>query len=440
MVYSRDVGIPRGVVPGFVLTAYLAAFIPIGIVSAGCEGGVQTPWFRSGDMQHLSDPEAPCEEALNAFLFQLNTASDWSRDAQVDSFLVSHGPFPIIAPNGSSVCFVYRGHAQSVGVAGDFNSWTPDRSPMRRIEETDLWLLDATFGPNARIEYKFVVDEASWILDPLNPRHSEGGFGANSELAMPGYVEAWEVMPNPNVPHGALTAFSLTSATLGQVRPYLVYTPAGYDARSTDRLPLLLFHDGNDYLQFGSARTILDNLIAAGRIEPLIAVFVPPVDRNDEYAFDRTGAYDAFIVDELLPAIETRFRTETDPLRRAMTGPSLGGLVTTRLCYARPDLFGLCAPISPAYWPNDGAMMTAVVDGPVKPIRWYIDWGVYEIADRQDPSTPHPQSAPHMRDLLLQAGYEVYWNEWPEGHSWGSWRANLDAMLETFFPGNALTP
>lgn len=57
---------------------------------------------------------------------------------------------------------------------------------------------------------------------------------------------------------------------------------AGFE--ELENLPALFVHDGEDALKFGLFANVLDNLIADKRIEPIVAVFVPPVERKAEYA------------------------------------------------------------------------------------------------------------------------------------------------------------
>jgi enterochelin esterase family protein len=188
----------------------------------------------------------------------------------------------------------------------------------------------------------------------------------------------------------------------------------------------MLFHDGLEYITLGSANNIIDYLLSEGRMNPIIAIFVPPVNRNDEYAFNLTQQFESFIVDELMPHIDTTYRTLLEPEYRAMAGLSYGGLITTQICYNNPDNFGLAAPYSPAYQPNDFEVMNMVLNGSTESIKWYVDWGTYE--------TSIMINARLFIDGLEAKGYELEWSEWHEGHSWGSWRAHLDIGLEYFFP------
>jgi enterochelin esterase family protein len=230
----------------------------------------------------------------------------------------------------------------------------------------------------ARIDYKFILNETNWILDPRNPRTCTGGFGPNSELAMPEYVDPPEILCYANIPQGTKFDTTFTSTVLGNSRSIPVYMPPGYNPQSSERYGVVLFHDGGEYVSLGNAMNILDYLLSEKRIQPVIAVFVPPVERNDEYAFNKTSQYEFFILDELMPYVDSKYKTKTESNQRAMVGPSFGGLITTQIYHNRPDAFGLAAPYSPSYWAKNMEVYNSVLNGEKKDIKWYIDWGTYE--------------------------------------------------------------
>jgi enterochelin esterase family protein len=361
------------------------------------------------------------------FVDRVNSLPGSARSAIVDSFLNAAPGFPFV--ESEVFCyFLYRGSASSVAVAGDFTGWTPN-SFMTKLDSTNLWFREAVFETDARLDYKFVINGNNWILDPRNPNTISGGFGPNSELAMTEYVQPWEINANPAIPHGSIETITVSSTVLGNSRQVKIYLPPNYPTASSDSFPMILFHDGLEYLSLANTKNIFDNLIAEQRIMPTIGVFVPPVNRNEEYGFSQRLQYESFIIDELMPILTSSYRIKSNPNARAMTGPSLGGLITTQICYNHPNVFGLAAPYSPSYWANNRVVFNSVVNGPVKPVRFYIDWGTYEQSIMQD--------ARLMRDYLDNAGYQLIWSEWHEGHSWGSWRAHLDNALEFFFPENA---
>ncbi|MDZ7371072.1 MAG: hypothetical protein ONB12_07880, partial [candidate division KSB1 bacterium] len=118
-----------------------------------------------------------------------------------EEFFSSFSTGPLIF-NDTTVVFVYRGAAESVSLAGDWNGWQPHK--MTLDPALSIWYAVFTFPANARLDYKFVLNETDWILDPANPSICRGGFGDNSELVMPRYKRAEETIPRSDIPTGTL--------------------------------------------------------------------------------------------------------------------------------------------------------------------------------------------------------------------------------------------
>lgn len=341
----------------------------------------------------------------------------------VTSYLDTLSSTPVVE-NGTDVYFLYTGTASSVAVAGDFSGWSPSGKSFAKIKDTDLWYLKETFESNARLDYKIVVG-SNWVLDPRNPNKIGGGFGANSELAMPEYVQPWEIENNSSTPKGSLEEKSIQSAFTGKTYSVKVYLPAGYD--TAKEYPVAYFQDGNDYLNLAQTTIVFDNLIAAEKIEPLIGVFVVPNDRNVEYAFADRFKYTDFFVKELVPYLDTNYATNATKERRAVIGDSYGGNISAIIAFSNPEIFGNCGIHSGAFQPNNFHTNGIVMDGVKKDIRVASIWGTYE-------GSSLPPNMQKVKDYLIENEYDVIWKELPEGHSWGLWRATQDDMLEFFFP------
>ena len=362
--------------------------------------------------------------SFRSFVDRVMNEPIYLRSSIVDSFMAEVTAFPFIDGN-NVVYFLYRGGANSVTIPGDMNSWQQNALPMTRLSGTDLFYRQEVFESDARLDYKFVVNGSSWILDPLNEHTMAGGFGSNSELAMPEYVRGPEIAYYPDIPHGSIAEKTLYSTYLKNSRKVRIYLPAEYGDNPAKSYPIMVFHDGQEYLSIADAKNIIDYLIAHDRIVPIIGVFIPPVNRNEEYAFSQQEDYTKFIIEEVMAMVDTTYRTESDPSMRGMTGVSFGGLISTYICYHHPEQFGLCAPCSPAYWPVDYEVYLEFYRGPWKDLKIYMDWGTYETDLMVDGRT--------MVQELSAKGYQLKWNEWHEGHSWGNWREHLDIVLEYFF-------
>jgi hypothetical protein len=152
---------------------------------------------------------------------------------------------------GDRVAFLYRGPASSVAIACDFNEWNPKQDSARatQVANTDLWALEKTLPADARLDYKLVLDDSNWILDPANPLQMWSGFGGmNSELRMPDYKYPQDTIRRDDIPHGQLSDnLSIKSEHLGYEVTFCVYTPASYDAKQLAALPVVYATDGNEY-------------------------------------------------------------------------------------------------------------------------------------------------------------------------------------------------
>ena len=359
------------------------------------------------------------------FLNRVYPASEDRRTAIVDSFMAVHPTLPFIEQD-TMVHFIYRGSATSVTVPGDANGWDGNAFPMTNIAGTDFWYRTQIFEADARLDYKFVINRGTWILDPRNPFQITGGFGPNSELRMPRHPAAPEILYYPDIPHGALRDTIFFSPALGNSRTIRVYTPPGYES-SSDSLPMILFHDGLEYVSLANANNVIDYLIWKRRIPPILAVFVPPVNRTQEYVSSQINQFSTFIVSELLPYIDQRYRTRRTPASRAVMGASNGGNISLWLGYNYPQVFGKVGAQSSNIIGqiSDGFRSTSR-----RALKLYLDLGTYDIA----------MLIPLVRNfvpILQSNAYTYRFREYHEGHSWGNWRAHLDEALEFFFEAEA---
>ncbi len=356
------------------------------------------------------------------------------RSAEADSLwarLEREGQIPYT--KDSVAIFLYKGEAEKVAFSGDFNSWGNDEDTghtATRLEGTDIWYWRTTFPEDARIDYKIVIDDEEWILDPVNNHYQWSGFGLNSELRMP----EWEPEPltvrTNYVPKGHFSNVQImNSSSLGYNIMYRVYTPRNYEELGP--LPVIYFTDGNEYFdnRLGAARNVLDNLIHMNKIEPVIAVFVDsrdPYDLGMNRRVDELGVnpdYLRFFEKELIPEIEQEYKVLTGAENRAIVGTSLGGLNATYFGFSRPDLFGKMGIQAPAYWFEESIydiVMEAEVDEPE------IFLSVGTIGD-------NTEDARRMKDIFDKMELPVSYVEVNEGHSWGAWSAQLDDILIQFF-------
>lgn len=362
---------------------------------------------------------------FTSFLNHINSLPDSLKTAAVDSFMTYARSLGIPFIEGNSASFIYRGTASSLSVAGDFNGWSATTDAMLKLAGTNFWYKTKTFEPDARLDYKFVRNGSTWILDPENPNTCNGGFGPNSELAMPGYIQPWEINYKYGIQHGTVEVRSLFSTNTNSTYLIKIYLPPGYNSSGSTRYPAAYFQDGYEYVDLASAVNVLDNLIDSNKIQKVIGIFVRPNNRNEEYAFSLRNAYRLFFVNELLPFIDSLYNTIPLPSQRTVIGDSYGANISALICYNHPEAFGNCGLHSAAFQPNNYEAYSLIAGGPKKDIRFASVWGTYESLYT---------NMRNFRSALQTKGYDLFWKELPEGHSWGLWRATIDDMLRFFYP------
>ena len=338
---------------------------------------------------------------------------------------------------GRRATFLYRGPAERVELRHWIYGLEPD-PPFRRLDGTDVWALTLELPEDSRVEYKLAVVEDGHervILDPLNPRRAHDPFGANSVLRMPGYERPAWTRPDPAAPRGRLRKLSVESAAFGGRRSVRVYEPAAVPPPGG--LSLLVVHDGDDFLRYAGLRPVLDNLIAAGAVAPLVVAFTQPSgERLEEYAADPRQA--RFVAEELVPALERRLPLAPGPESRGLAGASLGAVASLATAWLRPGRFGRLLLQSgsfardtrrgPAFAPV-AELMQRFLAAPGRPAgRIFVSCGVYESLVVENRA---------LVPELEAAGARVRYRETRDGHHWEGWRDGWGEALPFLFPGAA---
>ncbi len=334
-----------------------------------------------------------------------------------------------------SVAFLYFGKADAVDWMGDFNGWGYDKSFNNKgtqIPNTNIWILKASFPSDARLDYKIVLNKKSWILDPLNPHQQWSGVGGgspNSELRMPDYKDDLIQNVRDDVPKGKLiTDVLYTSDLLSYQITYSIYLPP---SQYEGKFPVVYVTDGYEYLhpQLGNLPTVLDNLIADKKIEPVMAVFIDhrePANRTNNRRMQElvmNEHYLSFFVDEFIPFIESNYPASNTAGNRAILGSSVGGLNATYFAFSRPDIFGNVGIQSPSFFTRP--QIYSLCDTPNgSKVKISMTSGV--INDASD-------SGRKMIGILENNSCTYQYREVNQGHSWGNWKDLEDDILMDFF-------
>ncbi|MCA9258726.1 MAG: hypothetical protein KDA61_05985 [Planctomycetales bacterium] len=150
-----------------------------------------------------------------------------------------------------------------------------------------------------------------------------------------------------DAPHGRVEQVLFPSPSTGIPRRAFVYTPPGYDKETSQRYPVLYLQHGwgedeTAWSNQGRANLILDNLLAEGAIKPFLVVMTYGMTNEVRIGGLRDFKIDAFetvLVNELVPYIDSHYRTQADQPHRAMAGLSMGGMETKQITLRNLDKF-----------------------------------------------------------------------------------------------------
>jgi enterochelin esterase-like enzyme len=190
-----------------------------------------------------------------------------------------------------------------------------------------------------------------------------GGFGGPIELGpddKPAFADppAGFNAKRENVPHGELTMVEYDSKTVGTRRKMLVYTPPGYSADRKYPVLYLLHGIGGDETEWQRLchpENIIDNLLADGKIQPMIVVMpngrAQKNDRAEGNVFATAPAFAAFegdLFNDVIPAIESKYSVIADREHRALAGLSMGGGQSLNFGLGHLDVFAWIGGFSSA--------------------------------------------------------------------------------------------
>jgi enterochelin esterase-like enzyme len=270
-----------------------------------------------------------------------------------------------------------------------------------------------------------------------------------------------------DVPHGNMQQIIFPSKSTNLQKMAVVYTPPGYEKGKTKYPVLYLQHGwGENETSWGiqgKTNLIMDNMIAEGRIKPFIVVMTygmtntgAPIGRRPAtppagstpgtsatppparpagggmgaagvVTFGVTageptgvGAFQTVLLDELIPYVDSHFRTIANRNNRAMAGLSMGGFETHTITLAKPDVFG--------YWGllSGGNYTPADLESKMKPKGIFISYGSKE--------TNGANGLPKVEADLKAAGYNVTTYVSPgTAHEFQTWRRSVYQMAPLLF-------
>jgi predicted alpha/beta superfamily hydrolase len=229
--------------------------------------------------------------------------------------------------------------------------------------------------------------------------------------------------------------------TPGLDRDLTVYLPPSY-GRGERHYPVLYMQDGQNLFDpresfAGSWRVdiAMDHAAARGFEGIAVGIRHAGEERLVEYSpFDDPAAgpgrgreYVRYLAETIKPLVDARYRTIPGRGTTCVAGSSMGGLISLFAFFARPDIFGAAAAMSPSLWYAGRAIFDAVKAAPMQPGRIYLDVGRREGEETL-------ANARRLRDLLLSKGYRKgdqlrYVEDRAGGHEEAAWGQRLRAVL-----------
>lgn len=254
-------------------------------------------------------------------------------------------PYPRVHPDGRATFRIRAPEAQSVFL--DMGG----RHAMQKDEE-GFWTI--TTGPlDLGFHYYSLVVDGVMFSDPA----SESFYGTgkmSSAIEIPSPDEDF-YKPHPDVPQGEIRERWYFSKTANTWRRCYVYTPAEYDKNPDARYPVLyLQHGGGEdergWPTQGHTAHIMDNLIAAGKAKPMLIVMSNGNLRRPGTEGVRRGGpgfasgewakmFEEELINDIIPMIDSTYRTLADQPHRAMAGLSMGGMQTNAIAMNNLDVF-----------------------------------------------------------------------------------------------------
>jgi enterochelin esterase family protein len=366
-------------------------------------------------------------------------------------------------PRRRRVTFVFRGDDSTRNVLlfrGPNATMDLGANPLVRLAGTDVWYRSYVVGSDARFTYMLgrnidlagvepknmgaVMQRlAAFQVDPLNPRRFPTSGKApplylNSVVELPDAPpDRWST-PDPAAPFGSWQDTTFASGVLHNERGLTIYRPAGWlqggpgGPSRTKPADVLVLFDGPWYRSMVAMAPILDNLINARKIPPMVAILVanPGQTRGPELHCSRE--FTEFLATELLPWARKRHGVTDRPAGTVVAGSSAGGLAAVCAALHRPETFGKVLSMSGAFWwhPADSGATSAWLldrwrERPRAETRFFLTAGLMEDAPQPEDRLSMLGLSRRLRDTLLELGYPTTYAEFDGGHEYLNWQPAL---------------
>jgi len=252
-----------------------------------------------------------------------------------------------------------------------------------------------------------------------------------------------------DVPHGQIRERLYFSKSNNSIRRCFVYTPPDYDKDTEKHYPVLyLQHGGGEdetgWPNQGKTNLIMDNLIAEGKAKPFIIVMdngtwrMPKQDNPPRQGERPAGTWppagwaDGFtktLLEDIIPMIDSDYRTLADQEHRAMAGLSMGGMQTRIITLANPNMFSQVGLFSGGSITMDDINNSPGFKEKVKLL--FVSYGSHELDNGKTRFGGNPETD---IEALKNAGMNAHYYISPlTAHEWQSWRRSLHEFAQLIF-------
>jgi enterochelin esterase-like enzyme len=340
--------------------------------------------------------------------------------------------------------------ATSISLTCDFQDET-------KLSKGDDGVWSVTVGPIDPdiYYYNFIVDGVR-TLDPGNSSAKIGYYTSTltSVLTVPGSEPAFYDVKD--VAHGEIRTNIYRSKSNGVSRELNVYVPPQYDDNPSNRYPVLYLLHGNandhsSWLRYGRANEILDNLLAEGAIQPFLVVMPlgygkasingdgqgvaadsGPDNRSTAAPASATGGpdfYEQDILKDVIPMIDSKYRTIADRHHRAIFGFSMGGGQAGRIGLGNLDVFSSVGIMSAGLGRGGESGIVSTLSKDVAATNDKLDllWigcGKDDFAFQGASSSAQSLKAAGIKHTFIQS---------EGGHHWRVWRRYLHEVAPQLF-------
>ncbi|MXO61209.1 esterase [Altererythrobacter salegens] len=307
--------------------------------------------------------------------------------------------------------------------------------------EDGTWV-GTTSGPLDEGFHYYHLEIDGGVFNDPGTRNFYGSTRWESGIEVPAHDADFYALKD--VPHGNVQQVLFPSPSTGTQRRAFVYTPPGYDDGGTTRYPVLYLQHGwgedeNAWPTQGHANLIMDNLIAEQKTRPFIIVMtygmtnvIRPGEPGGLARFD-IKPFQTVLLDELIPYVDSHFRTLADRDHRAMAGLSMGGMETQTITTANVGKFGYIGLFSGGTFSPDDVAKTPGFRDNVK--LTFVSYGSRELERRNVAPPGAPQFDPVANHEALKAsGFNsVFYVSPNTAHEFLSWRRSLHEFAPLLF-------